>query len=206
MNEFIKSTLITMKDGGIIALFIGIICFFICFISLKIFFKLKNYVNIPHWLEDKVLLMIQKKVPKIEIIEFTGKYSEFFANILKYVLNDSDKIISGKWIEIYFAEFPYFRDNINFLKALVNAAPLAGLLGTVWGMIRTFSAISTGYSSKLISEGISQALVTTQFGLIAALPGLFAISVLTSKLNQLEIRFRNLEINLRSGVEHEKIK
>ncbi|MFA7578359.1 MAG: MotA/TolQ/ExbB proton channel family protein [Candidatus Muiribacteriota bacterium] len=201
MNDFYNSILQTASDGGIIALFIGILCFFIIYLSLKIHIRLKKYGDIPLWLEDKVLTMIEEKKSDKEIIEFTRNYSVFFSNILDYILkskgNDNEKF----WTEIYFAEFPYFKDNIFFLKSMISAAPLIGLLGTVWGMIKTFSSISTGYSSNLMSEGISQALVTTQFGLIAALPGLFAVSVLSSKIGQLEIRFRNLEINLRAGAQ-----
>jgi biopolymer transport protein ExbB len=61
------------------------------------------------------------------------------------------------------------------LKALTAAAPLLGLLGTVSGMVDTFSAVSRhgAESAALVARGISTALVTTQFGLVAALPGVF---------------------------------
>ena len=58
-------------------------------------------------------------------------------------------------------------------------SPLLGLLGTVIGMILTFQAISlfgTG-DPKLMAGGISQALVTTVLGLVAAIPLLFGHSV-----------------------------
>lgn len=63
------------------------------------------------------------------------------------------------------------------LKALTAAAPLLGLLGTVSGMVDTFSAVSRhgAESVALVARGISTALVTTQFGLVAALPGVFGV-------------------------------
>ena len=61
-----------------------------------------------------------------------------------------------------------------------NIAPLLGLLGTVTGMISTFDIITefgTG-DPKLLSSGISIALVTTEVGLAVAIPGLIIGSLL----------------------------
>lgn len=61
------------------------------------------------------------------------------------------------------------------IKAIVIAAPLIGLLGTILGMIETFEALETltvFSQSSSIAGGISQALLTTQMGLIVAIPGL----------------------------------
>ena len=62
-------------------------------------------------------------------------------------------------------------------------APLLGLLGTVTGMIATFSIITdhgTG-DPKLLSGGISEALVTTELGLIVAIPTLLLGSLLSAR-------------------------
>lgn len=62
----------------------------------------------------------------------------------------------------------------SLLNTAVLLAPLLGLLGTVIGMIETFSSLSDSdlfSSSGGIAGGISQALLTTQFGLIVAIPG-----------------------------------
>ena len=63
-------------------------------------------------------------------------------------------------------------------------APLLGLLGTVTGMINTFNLITvfgTG-DAKVLSSGISEALVTTEFGLIVAIPALIIHGVLSRKV------------------------
>jgi biopolymer transport protein ExbB len=60
----------------------------------------------------------------------------------------------------------------NFILVIAAVAPLLGLLGTVTGMINTFDIITvhgTG-DPKLLSGGISEALVTTMLGLIVAIP------------------------------------
>lgn len=66
------------------------------------------------------------------------------------------------------------RDRV-LLLAFTAAAPLLGLLGTVMGMIDTFEAVSavSGPTGSRVAAGISRALITTQFGLVIALPGVF---------------------------------
>lgn len=62
------------------------------------------------------------------------------------------------------------------LSTAVLLAPLLGLLGTVMGMIETFASLADAdlfSTTGGIAGGISQALVTTQFGLIIAIPGIF---------------------------------
>ena len=70
------------------------------------------------------------------------------------------------------AERPAIEQGIGFIKIISVIAPLAGLLGTVTGMIVTFQMITlygTG-DPKLMAGGISQALVTTVLGLLVAIP------------------------------------
>ena len=69
-------------------------------------------------------------------------------------------------------EIPRLERGLNLVKVLAAVTPLMGLLGTVIGMIVTFQAITlfgTG-DPKLMAGGISQALITTVLGLIAAVP------------------------------------
>ncbi|MDO9310651.1 MAG: MotA/TolQ/ExbB proton channel family protein, partial [Nitrosomonas sp.] len=68
------------------------------------------------------------------------------------------------------------------ILVIASIAPLLGLLGTVTGMIETFDMITefgTG-DPKLLSEGISIALVTTELGLIVAIPTLLLGSILST--------------------------
>jgi biopolymer transport protein ExbB len=71
---------------------------------------------------------------------------------------------------------PFERD-LRVMRVCVAAAPLLGLLGTVTGMLATFDALATGSGGEktmaLVSKGIAEALITTETGLVIALPGLF---------------------------------
>ena len=71
---------------------------------------------------------------------------------------------------------PTARD-LKIMKVCIAAAPLLGLLGTVTGMLATFAALAEGQGGDktmaAVSQGISEALITTMTGLVVALPGLF---------------------------------
>ncbi|MEL6360388.1 MAG: MotA/TolQ/ExbB proton channel family protein [Pseudomonadota bacterium] len=69
-------------------------------------------------------------------------------------------------------EVPRLEGGLNLVKVLAAVAPLLGLLGTVIGMINTFQAITLfgAGDPQIMAGGISEALVTTVLGLIAAIP------------------------------------
>jgi len=69
-------------------------------------------------------------------------------------------------------EHPNFEKSLTLLAALAAIAPLLGLLGTVTGMIGTFETIAVNGTGdpRLLSGGISEALITTQAGLLTAVP------------------------------------
>ena len=73
---------------------------------------------------------------------------------------------------------------IPFIGVLAGAAPLAGLLGTVSGMLVTFAGLATSSQAQpidRISVGISEALITTQAGLLIAIPAAFLLALLRSQ-------------------------
>ena len=97
-----------------------------------------------------------------------------------------------KMDEAILRESPKLEFGLNFLKLGAAIAPLLGLLGTVTGMIQTFQAMmiyGTG-DPQLMAGGISEALVTTMLGLIAAIPLLvlhsFCASIARGVQNTLE--------------------
>jgi biopolymer transport protein ExbB len=79
--------------------------------------------------------------------------------------------------EVRGREIAPWRRDLRVLRICVGAAPLVGLLGTVTGMLATFAALSSGEGADktmaMVAEGISEALITTETGLVVALPGLF---------------------------------
>ncbi len=95
--------------------------------------------------------------------------------------------LSLKLDEAILREIPKIERGIVTLAIIAAITPMLGLLGTVSGMIETFQSITlfgTG-DPKLMSGGISQALVTTELGLAVAIPIMLIHSAISSKSNRL---------------------
>ncbi len=78
---------------------------------------------------------------------------------------------------------------LGTLAVLGTLAPFLGLLGTVTGMIRTFSALTAsggGGGSAVLAGGIAEALITTEFGLIVAIPLVLLHSILSGKAERVQ--------------------
>lgn len=89
--------------------------------------------------------------------------------------------------EAVLKELPELEKGLSIVKLLAAVAPLLGLLGTVTGMIATFQSITlfgTG-DPKLMAGGISQALITTVLGLVAAIPLLFMHNILSGRSKEM---------------------
>jgi len=67
-------------------------------------------------------------------------------------------------------EMASLEKNMTWIALCIATAPMLGFLGTVWGMVSAFDAIAAAdnISAKIVAEGISQALLTTAFGLVVA--------------------------------------
>jgi len=82
---------------------------------------------------------------------------------------------------------PHIGRYLQVIATLGSIAPLLGLLGTVIGMIATFEVISTygTGNAKAMANGISIALVTTEAGLLVAIPGLLVSAALARRASKL---------------------
>jgi len=81
---------------------------------------------------------------------------------------------------------------VPFLATVGNTAPFIGLFGTVWGIMSSFQNIGLMKSASLaaVAPGISEALVATATGLVAAIPAVMGYNYFTHQVGQIE---RDLE-------------
>jgi biopolymer transport protein ExbB/TolQ len=97
---------------------------------------------------------------------------------------DEDKLLNAAENEAVLV-LPALSRRLPFLSILANSATLLGLLGTIFGLTTAFSAVDAADPSQrsaFLAAGISQALNTTSFGLIVAVPSLWLHGFLVSKV------------------------
>lgn len=76
----------------------------------------------------------------------------------------------------------------DLIPTLITALPLLGLLGTIMGLLESFSALQAGATGTvLFSKGIGDALFTTQLGLLCAVPAWAIHTSLVSRLKRKEL-------------------
>jgi biopolymer transport protein ExbB len=96
--------------------------------------------------------------------------------------------IQGKMDEVLLLENSIVERRIGFLSMLGNVATLTGLLGTITGMIKSFSAVAGAVPAEkatLLAAGISEAMNATAYGLITAIPALVMYAVLQNRANHI---------------------
>jgi biopolymer transport protein ExbB/TolQ len=94
------------------------------------------------------------------------------------------------------------------LAIAVSGGPFLGLLGTVWGVMSTFSAVGMKGSADLttMAPGVAAALVTTVAGLLVAIPSMFGYNWLVHNLRVLTVELDNFAQELISKMEIEFLK
>jgi len=90
-------------------------------------------------------------------------------------------------------EIEMLENNLPFLATVGSVSPYVGLFGTVWGIMESFRALSGVQQATLamVAPGISEALIATAMGLLAAIPAVIAYNKFTSEIDAMIIRYEN---------------
>lgn len=128
-----------------------------------------------------------------QVVHITSKSSAGIGQILSYGLariqsarrrDDIEKAMEESLMEVV----PKLERRTHYLATFANLATLLGLLGTVIGLIHAFSAVATvnpAEKANLLSASISVAMNCTAFGLMTAVPILFAHAWLQTKTTEI---------------------
>jgi biopolymer transport protein TolQ len=98
-----------------------------------------------------------------------------------------------------------YESSMIFLASIVSGAPFLGLLGTVWGVMEAFSAVSMQQSASIqtLAPGVSAALLTTIAGLVVAIPSVFGYNYLLAQTKLLTTELENYASSLADRIELE---
>ncbi len=88
--------------------------------------------------------------------------------------------------------------NLASLATIGSISPFIGLLGTVWGIMNSFQSLATNTQNALsiVAPGISEALVATALGLIAAIPAVLFYNKFIAQLDKLTSKYENFSEHL----------
>ena len=131
------------------------------------------------------------------------------AGLMKF--NKSDDEVQAAMDEAALRELPKINSRTPYLAMLANFAVMAGLLGTIAGMIKSFGSVASGEGgdkATMLAEGISEALNCTAFGIGTSLIGLLAYSLLQGKtthvlddINEVTVQVVNLVTSHRTQMQ-----
>jgi len=177
------------------------VCFFIWFNYLRLYYKLKQALNNN---SEKLIEQLKTRLLNhedySEIAQWLKPYQGASPRLLRHLLIRLKHGLPFKkaYQQCFLAEMSEYNYSFYILAALVVIAPLLGLLGTVFGMVSTFDAVAikTGETASMVAGGISQALITTQVGLVMAVPGSFGLIHLGRILHQLKNQLTRIQSHL----------
>jgi biopolymer transport protein ExbB len=190
-NDLFQRTVEYIETGGFVM-------YPLLFVSLLMFFLV-----ITKLLEIREFSKGDRPIK--ECLESLGK-PDFTAapwqrDIIKKFLADRtfDEDLDRSILDALMLRQTHFVDrSIKSIAILASVAPLLGLLGTVNGMIATFLVIATSGTgdAKALASGISEALITTQTGLVVAVPGLFLANYMRRRSEKIKSRIHRFCLGL----------
>lgn len=158
-----------------------------------IFWKLivfsRKYTSDSKISEEVMTYLNNNDVEKAK--SYISKHNGVVARVVRTCLEHSkwSRASAEKAVkEILIEEIPQLNSHLNTLAVIAGAAPLLGLLGTVSGMIKLFEVI-TSYGTgdpKILAAGISEALITTEVGLIIAIPVMIIHNFLRNRADDIQ--------------------
>lgn len=195
----IEHVLTYWQTGGPLMLMLAMVCFGIWFFYLRLRAHLLRTVRLPDHYADDLLKNLGTR-SRAENLAHYAQANDLLSQAVSHVLEatQSEQSPGEAFDDFQNERLGRYRTDTLLLKACTAAAPLLGLLGTVIGMIATFHAVGheAGNTAVQVSSGISQALITTQCGLVVAIPGFFGMARIRRLLSAVRVRLGACRIHL----------
>ena len=174
-----------IQKGGIVMWpLIGVAFVAVSLIIYKLITLLPLYLRYRHSnIVEEVRILLQKQdfEQAKSIIQKKGPIEDMLLKGIDYIqLNYKEEAIEDRLGLIMTKAGFQFEKRMQLILVIAEIMPMLGLLGTVSGMINVFKAISifgTG-DAQALATGISEALITTQVGLVLAIPTMFFYTII----------------------------
>lgn len=167
--DFWTEASLVWDKGGVLMPVLGLLSFYTYYVAFDLWLRLKTVIPTD-----------LKAFPREKWGAFKG--GGRVDRIMRFCMSDhqNPKETRRRFQQIRSGDSSYLNRRLRFLMVLATSSPLIGLLGTVIGMLQTFDGLSMqdSYKMDLVASGISQALVTTQTGLLVAIPAVAFIHLL----------------------------
>jgi len=184
-QEFLHQASTTWMSGGWLMLPLFILALFIYYTALELLIRLQTH------------FIIRCHVYRMSDSEITRSLFTRLQNVKKILLANArnPQEVKRHFVEVRNEYLPAVNRRIRFLSIIITAGPLIGLLGTVTGMLSTFQGLVQADGNKFshVISGISEALITTQTGLIISIPAFIILSLIIHRRNLLEHSIARLE-------------
>ncbi|MCB1063992.1 MAG: MotA/TolQ/ExbB proton channel family protein [Verrucomicrobiae bacterium] len=178
---FLKESQSLIAEGGWVFLGLLALSFGIAFALMSLWCSLQ-FPQAPVMSSREWRRLLDERCPSSELVAR-----------LRQSLNGRD--LTGELEEIDGRLFAIADRRFPFAFVLIGAAPLVGLLGTVSGMFTTFDGMSGVAASApvdTIAKGVSEALITTQAGLVIGVPSFIVCFLLKSHFDRLRLSFQGV--------------
>jgi biopolymer transport protein ExbB len=202
--NFISESWDFWQGAGWFASCLLVLSLFSWFWLFSLFFKLKQSSFKTNQYEAEITQRLLKGDNRQGILNWLAAEAGIVPRIIRYVFAGdkmTPQLINDRYFEASECEISSIQREFGLLNAMVTAAPLLGLLGTVAGMVETFTGLSNVGGMEVISSGISKALLTTQLGLVIALPGIFGLVYLKRYFNRLVLELDRLQFHIKALLE-----
>lgn len=190
--SFFESVAVSFQKGGPFMIAIGFVAVLALAISISRFIKLYWVYSIDsfNFMNQIIKLLtsnnVDRAIKACQSVEKAALPQVMKAGLLK--LGKPMEDIQGAMEEASLRVIPKLQSGLNFIAMFANIATLLGLLGTISGLITAFKSVSLADPSlkqQMLASGISEAMLTTAFGLIVAVPCIVIHTYLANKTSKM---------------------
>lgn len=184
----------TLLKSGYVIYFIFLISVYGWFLIVKKYFFIRSETENSDIMFNDIIDYLDRGSVNNLITYLQGENRVITDSILDIVKAETEDNVDSMFAEKRISYFSLLDNDIGTIGTLSGIAPLLGLLGTVTGMMATFSVIKLYGSSNpaLMTDGISEALLSTQAGLIAAFPLVLANTFIKNRIKGIKNNFNKI--------------